>query len=249
MPRAHKRKQRLFVTLPLREGETIKMDKEQANYLANVLRKKTGDQVVLFNGMDGAWLATITGLSGKSVAIECVDCFVPQPEPNDLWYGFAPLKSERLDYLVQKACEMGVGMIQPVMTEYTQLRRPKFARIKANVIEAAEQCEVLNPPQVLPETSLPALLENWVRDHPERILIAADEEMAAASPIEQLLPHKNKPLGLLIGPEGGFSQSERGLLKGQDFVVRISLGPRILRADTAAVAALALIQAIIGDWS
>jgi len=249
MPRTHKTKPRLYIDTPLVAGKTIALDKMQSNYLANVLRKKTGDELVLFNGLDGAWLAIVGAVSRKFVEVETVECFAPQPPPNDLWYGFAPLKSARMDYLVQKACEMGAGMIQPVITEFTQPRRIKPDRIKANVIEAAEQCEVLNLARVLPETSLPTLLENWPRDHCGRILIVADEQMEPASPIKQLLPHENQPLGLLIGPEGGFSQSERELFKQQDFVVRISLGPRILRADTAAVAALALIQATIGDWS
>ncbi len=249
MPRAHKTKQRLYIDIPLTPGKTISLDRGQSNYLANVLRKKTGDELVLFNGVDGAWLAIVSAVSRKLVEVEAVECFAPQPLPNDLWYGFAPLKSARLDYLVQKATEMGVGMIQPVMTEFTQKRHLKAERIKANVIEAAEQCEVLNLARVLPQTSFADLLQNWLRDHPKRILIVADEDMAAMSPIEQLLACKNQPLGLLIGPEGGFSGQERDLLKQCDFVVTISLGPTILRADTAAVAALALVQATIGDWS
>ncbi|VAW21158.1 16S rRNA (uracil(1498)-N(3))-methyltransferase [hydrothermal vent metagenome] len=248
MPRTHKTQQRLYVDMPLSAKKTIKLDKMQSNYLANVLRKKTGDRLVLFNGRDGAWLAFISTVSRKLVEVETIECFARQPPHNDLWYGFAPLKSARLDYMAQKACEMGAGMIQPVVTEYTQIRRIKEERIIANVIEAAEQCEVLNLPQVLPQTSLLSLIENWPRDHSGRILIIADEEISPASPIEQLLAHKNRPLGLMIGPEGGFSQNERDLLRGHDFIVRISLGPRILRADTAAVAALALIQATIGDW-
>lgn len=249
MPRTHKTKPRLYTDIPLTKGKTIALNKMQSNYLANVLRQKTGDELVLFNGVNGAWLASVSAVSRKSVELECLDCFAPQPPPNDLWYGFAPLKSARLDYLVQKACEMGAGMIQPVITEFTQMRRIKPERIRANVIEAAEQCEVLNLARVLPQTSLPDLLENWPHDHAGRILIVADEEMAAASPLEQLFACKDRPLGLLIGPEGGFSMSERDLLKQCDFVVTISLGPTILRADTAGVAALALIQAAIGDWS
>lgn len=226
----------------------ISLDKAQSNYLANVLRKKPGEQVVLFNGVDGAWLASIFALSHQAVQVECVSCFALQPPRNDLWYGFAPLKSARLDYMMQKATEMGVSMIQPVITKHTQIKRIKSDRIKASVIEAGEQCEVLNLPKIIAEISLYELIETWPAEHKGRVLILADEDIKAASPVEQLLPCKNQPLGLLIGPEGGFSQNERDLLKRHDFVERISLGPRILRADTAAIAALALIQATIGDW-
>ncbi len=248
MPRTHKTKPRLYLDVPLTQGKLIALERGQSNYLANVLRKKAGDELVLFNGADGAWLALIASLSRKAVTLKTLERFAPQPPPNDLWYGFAPLKSARLDYLVQKACEMGVSEIQPVMTEYAQTRRIKPGRIRANLIEAAEQCEVLNLASVLPETNLAALIESWPRQHPGRVLFVADEDLPAASPVERLLAYKNRPLGLLIGPEGGFSKAERDLLKQRDFVVAISLGPRILRADTAAVAALALIQSTIGDW-
>ncbi len=248
MPRTHKTKPRLYINAPLTKGKLIALERGQSNHLANVLRMKTGDELVLFNGADGAWLAFVAELSHKAVKVETLDCFAPQPAPNDLWYGFAPLKSARLDYLVQKACEMGVSQIQPVMSEYAHTRRIKPGRIKANLIEAAEQCEVLNLASVLPQTDLAELLESWSVEHKGRVLIVADEDLPAASPLERLLVYKNRPLGLLTGPEGGFSRSERDLLKQRDFAVRISLGPRILRADTAAVAALALIQSTIGDW-
>ena len=249
MPRLHKKLQRLYVSADLQIGQNVALDKGQSNYLANVLRKNLDDEVVVFNGREGAWLSRIITLSRKSVVLECVECFENQPTPADIWYGFAPLKSARLDYVVQKATEMGVSAMQPVLTHHTQNNRLKIERIKANAIEAAEQCEVLNVPDVRPQISFAALLDNWPKDHAKRVLIVADEEAPADSPVEILSPLKGMPLGLLIGPEGGFSTDERARMLCMDFVMPISLGPRILRADTAAVAALAIIQSTIGDWA
>ena len=168
-----------------------------------------------------------------------------QTPESDLWYGFAPLKTERLDYVIQKAVEMGAGTIQPVLTRFTQVSRLKHERLVANAIEAAEQCEVLSVPKVEPEVTLERLLDSWPA---ERALIFADEAEASSSPVAGLDALKGRPVGLLVGPEGGFSDEERARLRALPYVVPISLGPRILRADTAAVAALAVIQATIGDW-
>lgn len=246
MPRTHKKLQRLYVPDALGPGASVSLEKGQVNYLANVLRRKPGDEVILFNGRHGAWLAGIVSLSRKSSSLECSEQIAPQPVPADLWYGFAPLKSARLDYMVQKATEMGVSALQPVITRFTQGKKIKSGRLKANIVEAAQQCEVLAVPTLLPQTSLQTLLENW---QPERALIFADEATPAASPLDRVAPLADRPLGLLIGPEGGFSSEERDLLRAQNFVTPISLGPRILRADTAAVAALAVIQSKTGDWS
>ncbi len=168
-----------------------------------------------------------------------------QPKSNDLWYFFAPLKKSRLDYMVQKATEMGVGTMQPVITQYTQVKRLKNERINANIIEAVEQCEILSIPKIKQEITLKSLIGNWQKTHSNRKLILADEAMSAASPIVTLQALRGEKIALLIGPEGGFSDEELSLLHKQDFVMPISLGSRILRADTAAVAALALIQSII----
>lgn len=248
MPRTYSSLQRLHVEPDLAAGAMLTLNKEQSLYLAAVLRKSVGDEVVLFNGRDGAWLSRLTADSKKSVTLEMVEQIAPQSPPSDLWYGFAPLKNERLDYVVQKAVEMGAGTIQPVHTQYTQVHRLKMERLAANAVEAAEQCEVLNVPTIAPETSLERLLDNWVHAHGDRKLIFADEGEAASSPISPLESLRGARIGLLIGPEGGFSEAERDKLRSLDFVIPISLGPRILRADTAAVAAFALIQAIIGDW-
>lgn len=248
MPRSHASLPRLFVEPDFVAGSNLALGKDQSLYLAAVLRKAVGDEVVLFNGRDGAWLCRLTSDSKKSVTLEIVVQIAPQTAPSDLWYGFAPLKSERLDYVVQKAVEMGVGTIQPVMTQFTQIHRLKSDRLAANAIEAAEQCEVLSVPVVAPEIALDRLLDGWAESHGDRKLIFADEGEASASPVSALERMKGQSIGLLIGPEGGFSDAEREKLRALPFVVPISLGPRILRADTAAVAALAVIQAIIGDW-
>ena len=229
-------------------GANITLGKDQSLYLAAVLRKGVGDEVVLFNGRDGAWHCTLTSDSKKSVTLDVMEQIAPQSPPSDLWYGFAPLKSERLDYVIQKAVEMGVGTIQPVITQFTQNHRLKTERLSANAIEAAEQCEVLNVPVIAAETSLGALLDGWDKAHQDRVLLFADEGETSSSPIVALEQLRGKRVGLLIGPEGGFSDEERLKLRALPFVVPISLGPRILRADTAAVAGLAVIQAIIGDW-
>ena len=213
-----------------------------------MLRKAVGDEVVLFNGRDGAWLCRISSDSKKSVSLDVVEQIAPQTPPSDLWYGFAPLKSERLDYMIQKAVEMGAGTIQPVITQFTQNHRLKADRLSANAIEAAEQCEVLNVPAIAPETGLAQLLSDWEKLHGDRVLLFADEGEASSSPVDALAKLSGRPVGLLVGPEGGFADEERRKLHALPFVVPISLGPRILRADTAAVAGLAVIQAIIGDW-
>ena len=245
MPRTHASLPRLHVEPGLVAGAQLTLGKEQSLYLAAVLRKAVGDEVVLFNGRDGAWLARLASDSKKSVTLDLVEQIAPQTPPSDLWYGFAPLKSERMDYVIQKAVEMGAGTIQPVITRYTQVSRLKHERLVANAIEAAEQCEVLSVPRVEPEIALDRLLESWPAD---RALVFADEGEASSSPVAALSALAGRKVGLLVGPEGGFSDEERVRLRALPQVVPISLGPRILRADTAAVAGLAVIQAIIGDW-
>jgi 16S rRNA (uracil1498-N3)-methyltransferase len=248
MPRQYKSFPRLYVEHPLGKGETITLGREQTNYLISVLRMKAGDSVILFNGTDGAWLAKIADPNRKAVTLGLVVQTAHQTPRSDLWYGFAPLKTGRLDYVIQKATEMGAGIIQPVLTRFTQVNRLKPEKLLANAIEAAEQCEVLSIPRIELEIGLSELLSTWRVDHGLRRLIVCDESAPSASPVEQLGWLRGLPVGILVGPEGGFSDDERALLLAQPFVVPISLGPRILRADTAAVAALALVQATIGDW-
>jgi 16S rRNA (uracil1498-N3)-methyltransferase len=246
MPRTHKTLPRLFIDVDMAVGAELPLDKDQTNYLVNVLRRGAGDQCVVFNGRDGAFLAEIARATKKTVAVSLVEQSAVQTDATDLWYGFAPIK--RLDYIVQKATEMGAGVIQPVITRYVQNAKLNGTKLKANAIEAAEQCEVLSVPRVDPAVPFAQLIEIWQEVHGDRILVFCDEESASASPVDTLAKLEGKRLGLLIGPEGGFAPEERELLLAQPFVVSISLGPRILRADTAAVAAMALIQAIAGDW-
>lgn len=247
MPRTYKSFPRLYVEPALAAGAAVELGKDQANHVVNVLRLKAGDSVVLFNGRDGAWLSKLVHAGKKGATVDVVVQTAHQTPASDLWFGFAPLKVGRLDYLIQKATEMGAGTIQPVITQFTQART-KPDKLAAYALEAAEQCEVLTLPVVKPEATLAQILDNWRTAQGLRRLLFADEAAGSSSPTDVIGYLEGLPVGILIGPEGGFSDAERDLLLRQDFVIPISLGPRILRADTAAVAALALVQAIIGDW-
>lgn len=248
MPRSHKTLPRLYVEASLAAGGQLELGRDHTNYLLNVLRMKQADALVVFNGSDGAWMSRIADDHRKGATLEIVVQTQHQTAKPDLWFGFAPLKTGRLDYLVQKATEMGAGVIQPVITRYTQVSRLRTDKLVANVIEAAEQCEVLSVPVVPEEVALTDLLTHWRQTQGLRRLIFCDESAPSTSPVNQLRDLEGLPVGILIGPEGGFSDEERALLLAQSFVIPISLGPRILRADTAGVAALAVVQAIIGDW-
>jgi 16S rRNA (uracil1498-N3)-methyltransferase len=243
--RANYRMQRLHVEAELSEGATVSPDSAQSHYLANVLRMAEGAELLVFNGRDGEWLARVSTKSKKAVVLTAIGQARPQPEPPGLVYCFAPLKAGRLDYLVQKAVEMGAGVLQPVITQHTQVAKIGSERIVANAIEAAEQCGILAIPQTREAVRLDRLLADWEKD---RRLIFCDEDAATDNPLPALRSIAERKLGLLVGPEGGFSDEERRQLRALPFVTAIPLGPRILRADTAAVAALAVIQATIGDW-
>ena len=248
MARYNFRMQRLFVDHPLSDGTNLILDKGQSNYLINVLRMKAGDKLLVFNGREGEWLTELDLLSKKQAALKVVELIRPQPEEPDLHYLFAPLKQARLDYVVQKAVEMGVSHIHPVLTAHTQIHKVNTDRLRANVIEAAEQCGILHIPEVLETKKLFDVLGNWSANYENRALFFCDEGDEGSDPLATLEEYKGASKALLIGPEGGFNDEERTALRAQDFVVPISLGPRIMRADTAAVAALAIIQAQIGDW-
>jgi 16S rRNA (uracil1498-N3)-methyltransferase len=240
------RSQRLFLDAALAVGARIPLERAQAHYLIGVLRMKEGDALLVFNGRDGEWRARLAPDGRKSADLVCETCERPQPEPSDLHYLFAPLKAARLDYMVQKAVEMGVSRLQPVITRFTQVSRLKDERMRANAIEAAEQCGILALPEIAPEMKLADALAAM---DPGRLLIFCDEDAPQAEPLAALTgAGRPGKLALLIGPEGGFSPGEREMLLARPGVLRLSLGPRILRADTAAVAALALVQAALGDW-
>ena len=244
MPRYDFSSTRLFVDLPIRAGALLRLEKKQAHYLVNVLRHAGGQEVLIFNGRDGEWRAQLQ-IDGRRAALLPTAETRPQPPASQLTYLFAPLKKARLDYMVQKAVEMGAGVLQPVLTEFTQVARVNTARMRANIIEAAQQCGVL----AVPECREPARLEDLLADWPgDSRLIYCDETDEGRDPLTILQGLSATRLAVLIGPEGGFSGRERSLLKSLAFVSAIPLGPRILRADTAAVAALAVVQAAIGDW-
>jgi 16S rRNA (uracil1498-N3)-methyltransferase len=236
---------RLFLTSPLTAGEPLTATAEQYNYLANVLRMDDEMELLVFNGRDGEWKAKLSYPTRKKLLITPFELARPQPVRSDFVFMFAPLKSGRLDYLVQKAVEMGAGYIQPVLTQHTQVHRMGVDRLQANVIEAAEQCGILSVPKVAEPEKLMTLLERW---DPARRIIYCDEDASGNNPVGKLGSIRERKLALLIGPEGGFSEAERVKLRSLAFVTAIPLGPRILRADTAAVAAMAVVQAIIGDW-
>jgi 16S rRNA (uracil1498-N3)-methyltransferase len=243
--RANYKMQRLFVPDDLASEAEIEASAQQSHYLMHVLRLAEGAELLLFNGRDGEWSAAVASKSKRTVRLKVLERQRPQPAPSDLVYCFAPLKQGRLDYLVQKAVEMGAGTLQPVVTQHTQVARPSMERLGANIVEAAEQCGILAVPRLCEAEKLDKLLAGW---DPERRLVFCDEDAATNNPLPALQNLRDEKLALLVGPEGGFSEDERRMLRALPFVTAIPLGPRILRADTAAVAALALIQATIGDW-
>jgi 16S rRNA (uracil1498-N3)-methyltransferase len=238
--------QRVFVDAPLHAGAGVVCTPEQVNYLINVLRMKAGAALLVFNGQDGEWRAVLEPVSKKAAVLRIEDQTRAQSEGPDVAYLFAPLKHARLDYMVQKATEMGVKRLMPVLTRRTIAERVNIERMRANVIEAAEQCGILRVPEVAEPQKLGAVLDGW---DPGRTLIFCDEGAEIANPVAALRDVKAGPIGVLVGPEGGFSDEERDLIRGRPFVRTISLGPRILRADTAAVAALAVVNATLGDWT
>ena len=237
--------QRLFLTEDLAVGDQIDLGREQSHYLSTVLRMVEGRQLLVFNGRDGEWLAEIVSAGRKSIRLILREQTRAQTPEGAILYCFAPIKQGRLDYMVQKAVEMGAGALQPVLTQHTQVSKVGIERLQSNVIEAAEQCGILSIPPVRETVKLEKFLADWDAD---RTLVFCDEAAVGNNPMEQLMGLKGHKLGLLIGPEGGFSDGERTLLRALPFVLTIPLGPRILRADTAAVAALTLMQATAGDW-
>lgn len=242
--RANYRLQRLYVPVDLGPGIVLDVSPDQAHYLRNVLRIAEGAELLVFNGRHGEWLARAKLSGKKGVLLELIEETRAQPATPDLHYCFAPLKVGRLDYVVQKAVEMGASVLQPVLTQHTQ-GKISVEKIAANAIEAAEQCGVLAVPDAREAVKLDRLLAGWEQD---RRLIFCDEDASTNNPLPALQGIKQRKLALLVGPEGGFSDAERQQLRALPFVTAIPLGPRILRADTAAVAALAVIQATIGDW-
>ena len=247
MPQHDFHKPRLFVDAALTPGQTVALERGQSNYLGNVLRLAAGETILVFNGRDGEWQASIAGRKRPdSLTIDARTR--EQDRLPDLTYVFAPLKHARLDYMVQKAVEMGASSLQPVLTRFTQVTRVNGERMRANVIEAAEQCGILS----LAKVAEPMPLDRYVSQRAgERLLVFCDEASDTSNPLQALQSGAavSDGIDILIGPEGGFAEDERAILLRQPRTLRLSLGPRILRADTAAVAALALVQAALGDWA
>jgi 16S rRNA (uracil1498-N3)-methyltransferase len=242
---------RLYLDHPLAAGARLALDGPQTNYLRNVLRLKPGDPVLAFNGRDGEWRTALADGGKRTLVLAVEERSRPQTPALDLHYWFAPLKHARLDYMVQKAVEMGVSRLQPVITQHGQVARLNLERMRANTIEAVQQCGILTLPDIAPLLAFDRLIAE--RD-PARLLVFCDEDAELKDPVAALAAARPAAgsgppaLAVLVGPEGGFAAAERAALIGLPKVVRLALGPRILRADTAAVAALALVQSVLGDW-
>jgi 16S rRNA (uracil1498-N3)-methyltransferase len=235
---------RLFTVEELSKGREFALAKEQRHYLVHVLRLKPGDPVALFNASDGEWRAFLRDAGKKHVSVRVEGKVSEARQPPDIDFLFAPLKHARLDYMVQKATELGARRLRPVITQRTVAERVNLERMKANAIEAAEQCNLIFVPEVADPEKLDRVLASWPR---QRRLVFCDETAGLANPLAAL-EGVTPPAAVLIGPEGGFTEDERAMIKATSAAIAISLGPRIMRADTAAVAALTLIQAMAGDW-
>lgn len=236
---------RLFVEQPLSEGARVTLTPEQAHYLLHVMRAKTGDRLLLFNGRDGEWRAYLEEVSKRACLLVCEKKIAEQTEVPDIWLCFAPVKKTPSDYLAQKATELGVRILQPVFTRRTIVTRVNLDRMRANAIEAAEQSDRLTVPETREPLSLDRLLSSWPQ---KRRLVFCDEAGDAQPMAAALQSIADSAWAVLTGPEGGFDPAERELIRSQSFAIPVSLGPRVLRADTAALAALSLWQSLKGDW-
>jgi len=237
-------KVRLYVEAPLGPGVQLEATQEQAHYLLHVMRAKAGSRAALFNGRDGEWLAQIAEATKRRCVFVCERQTRPQQGEPDLWLCFAPIKRTPADYLTQKATELGASVLQPVVTRRTVVSRVNTSRMRANAIEAAEQSDRLTVPEIREPKTLEKLLAEW----PDGRQLIFCDEAGEAPPIAEVAGSAQLELAVLIGPEGGFDPAEREQIRSRDFVMPVSLGPRILRADTAALAALAVWQALKGDW-
>ncbi|MGV6803415.1 MAG: 16S rRNA (uracil(1498)-N(3))-methyltransferase [Ruegeria sp.] len=236
---------RLYVDHPLGAGQSVPLTREQAHYLFGVMRLAVGGRVALFNGRDGEWLAEVAEAGKRGGVLSCLEQTRPLQLPPDLWLLFAPIKKARTDFIVEKAAEMGAAKIMPIQTAFTNSERIRQDRLQAHAVEAAEQCGGTFVPEVCDLQRLDKLLDNW----PDGRQLMFCDEAEAGSALRLAAQDKARPWAILIGPEGGFSDAERQRLKDLPFTHVVSLGPRILRADTAAVAAMTLWQQALGDWS
>jgi 16S rRNA (uracil1498-N3)-methyltransferase len=239
------RARRLFVEQELAEGARIELGPEQLHYVRDVVRLSDGDEVLVFNGRDGEWSARIA-VARRAARLMVESLTRTQDKPCDLHFLFAPLKHARLDYMAQKATELGASRLQPVMTRRTSVGRVNLRRMRANAIEAAEQCGLTSVPEVAAPVPLGQVIAGWPAS---RKLVFADEAAGSGRDFTALAALRGLPMALIVGPEGGFTAQEREALRALAGATAISLGPRVMRADTAAVAALALVQALAGDWT
>ena len=236
---------RLYVEHPLGDGQTVPLDRGQAHYLFGVMRQAVGAQVLLFNGTDGEWRAEVSQAGKRGGELACREQTKPLQMPPDLWLCFAPIKKARTDFIVEKAAEMGAARIVPMQTDFTNTGRFQRDRLQAHAVEAAEQCGGTYVPEVAEMQRFDRLLSGW--DTARRIMFC-DEARASSMPVS-LIGETQEPWAIFIGPEGGFSEREREKLRALACATSVSLGPRILRADTAAVAAMTIWQQVLGDWS
>ena len=233
---------RLYLNADLSEAGEAALERDQANYLFNVMRLGAGDRVLVFNGRDGEWLAEVAATGKRTGILRLISHVRPPDQPMDLWLLFAPLKKARTDFIAEKACELGCQRMRPVFTRFTNSERVNVERLHAHAVEAAEQCGFVFVPEVDAPLNLGDLLDEW---DPKRRLYFCDETRDARMLTEAAAPG---PAAILIGPEGGFHPEEAARLRSLSYVTPVALGPRVLRADTAAVAALTLWQAMVGDW-
>lgn len=247
MRQKHYPKIRLFTTVALQKSATVELSREQAHYLVNVMRRKDGDAILVFNGSDGEWLANIGSCSKKHCLIVLQEQTRIQTQQTDVWLCFAPVKNVPINNIMQKATELGASLMQPVITQHTIVTKINTERLGAIAIEAAEQSERITVPEIREAVALEKFLSGW---NGQRKLILCDESGAGVPMVEALSAlDKCTKYAVLIGPEGGFSVSEFALLRNQPYIIPISMGPRILRADTAAIVALAGVFSILGDWN
>lgn len=247
-PRPRLPKLRLFVDGVLDDSALVTLAREQTHYLVNVMRAEVGDEVALFNGRDGEWVSTVDTVGKRGAQLRLSRRLRAQSAEPDLWLAFAPIKRGRIDFVAAKATELGVSRLVPVVTAHTQMSRVNTDRLRANAVEAAEQCERMTVPDVAAPVSFAALLDGWPA---ERELFVGDETghgRPIAAVAAGLAHDAAQPRAVLVGPEGGFSDAELDALDKLPFVTKFGLGPRIMRADTAAIAALAILQALAGDW-
>ncbi|MEQ8340291.1 MAG: 16S rRNA (uracil(1498)-N(3))-methyltransferase [Marinovum algicola] len=240
---------RLYVDHPLGQGQTIPLERAQAHYLFGVMRLEAGAELLLFNGSDGEWRAEVAQAGKRGGVLVCRVQSKPQEVPPDLWLIFAPVKKARTDFIVEKAVELGVRRILPVQSDFTNSERIRAEKQRAHAVEAAEQCGATFVPEVADLQKLSGLLDGWPAGR--RLMFCDEAQAGGASAQAGLAALKDGPAGpwaILIGPEGGFSEAERARLHGFEFTHPVALGPRILRAETAAVAALTLWQSVLGDW-